>query len=469
MKFVRLLFIVAIVTINLVTNLQAQNIQIPQNALLKQLLRDSISVGHISISKTPIIPQPIEFSQNFQQLIKYHNSLFILIDGTGRVFKATKWNEKEVQFTRVDSTYYFGYNKGSRKLIINDTIFSFGGYGFWHFNGCLSFLTPHREWEMIQLNKEIPYYNINDLISSIANFDEINKELFFSAAPIIQQTVLNGIENDSFYVLNIANRNIKTLGKNIFTKSIFEKFIITKKVETPYGILFDDPLNDNRDFILNIKNNQIYTSNHRILQSLITSSAYALENVLFYKKGNLYVSTPPFDKVDSIKFDITQFKLDSAKLYEVENNRSLYKLNKNLFNIILFSSSIVVLFLFVIVIFFKMKKRKTKIKIEPGIQNDEILTPLEKQLLKDFITLIESKGNCSTDELNNLLGVGFKTNEIKKKARTDFVTKVNLKLMNYFQTQKDVIIRERSEIDKRSFLYSLEIKIINEIKKLLLY
>lgn len=445
----------------------SQEIQVLQNALLKHLLRDSIPVSHISISNTPLIPQPAEFAKNFQQLVKTGNSLYLFIDGTGRVYKVSKWDDQQVSFSRVDSTFYFGYNQGARKLIINDTLFSYGGYGFWHFNGCLSYFTSHKDWEMQPLNKDIPFFNVNNRYSSIVYFDSRKQDLYFSAAPIVQQTVVHGLENDSFYVLNTAKRNVQTLGKNLFDKAKFEKFIVAKQVETPYGILFDCPFDDNRDFILNLKDNEVYASEGRVLQSLIPSAAYASDNILFYQNGYLYVSTAPFNKMDSLNFDIKKFNKLENKIFVPVNTPDLIQgIEYNKFTLIVIG---LILFITVGYLFYTLlfKKRNVNEQIEQFNEQQELLSPLEKQLLKQFIGMVEEKGVCSTESLNNLLGVGYKTIEIKKKARTDFITKVNYKLRAHFSTQSDMIIRDRSDLDKRSYLYSIDREMIPQIKKLL--
>ncbi len=65
------------------------------------------------------------------------------------------------------------------------------------------------------------------------------------------------------------------------------------------------------------------------------------------------------------------------------------------------------------------------------------------------------------------MGVALKSIEIKKKARTDFITKVNHKLKQHFLLSDDIIIRNRSEEDKRSYLYSIDPDLIIKIKKML--
>lgn len=469
MLFSRELACVIVFVLNSIVVLKAQNIKVPQNAFLSHLLRDSSQIARIPLSKDPIIPQPSPFSKNFQQLIKSKSGLYLFIDGTGRIYKASNWDNSWVNFNRIDSTTFFGFNKGSQKFIIGDTIFSFGGYGFWHFNGSLSYFTSRKEWEMLPLNKEIPYYEIYDRISSISQFDLNDSQFYFSAIPIGQQTVINAPTNDSFYVFDIRTKSLRALGKRIISNDDYMRFADPHKVETPWGILVDSPFGDNRDLVLNIKDNLMYVSDNRILQQLIPSSIYANNNLLFYQNGYLFVSAFPFDKIDSIKFDFGKFKLLNKKIYS--NDRGLNELG--IFNkIFQYGVYILVLIISLLLsfIFYLYQRNKKNIKtekIQETTQLDELLSPLEKQLLKQFIIIIEKNNYCSTDELNNMLGVGLKSIEIKKKARTDFITRVNYKLKQHFSLSDDIITRERSEEDKRSYLYSISADLIVKIKMLL--
>jgi len=449
--------------------LSAQNVKVPQNALLNHLLRDTTSVVNITLSQDPIIPQPSQFARNFQQLVKSKTGLYVFIDGTGRIYKATSWDDNWVNFNRIDSTIFFGFNRGSQKFIIRDTIFSFGGYGFWHFNGSLSYFTSRKEWEMVMLNKEIPYYNLNDRISSIAQYDINNSQFYFSAISIGQQTITNDIANDSFYVFDIHTRNLRALGKRLISKGDMARFAEPHKVETPFGILMDSPFDDNRDYILNIKDNLIYASENRFMQQLIPSSTYTINNLLFYQNGYLFASSFPFDKIDSLKFDISKFKLLSSKIYSTNKVGAVIDIKSKIFQFGFYIlSTIVFILLFVIFYLFRAKKSSNKYSNhQDATKTDELLSSLEKQLLKQFISKIEKNQRCSTDELNNLLGVGLKSNEIKKKARTDFITKVNYKLRQHFSMSEDVIVRNRSDEDKRSYLYSISKDLIVKIKELL--
>jgi hypothetical protein len=190
---------------------------------------------------------------------------------------------------------------------------------------------------------------------------------------------------------------------------------------------------------------------------------------MFYQNGYLYASAYPFDRIDSLKFDIGKFKLLDTKIYSAKKKLAEFKINTLVtkYSITILVMIIVVL-LIVIGYLFQWKKKSKSLKGVPEkVQQEELLSPLEKQLLKQFISKIEKNKTCSTDELNSMLGVALKSIEIKKKARTDFITKVNHKLKQYFLLSDDIIIRNRSEEDKRSYLYSIDQELIIKIKKML--
>jgi hypothetical protein len=202
---------------------------------------------------------------------------------------------------------------------------------------------------------------------------------------------------------------------------------------------------------------------------LIPSSAYTSNNILFFQNGYLFVSSFPFSKIDSLKFDFRKFKRVDTAIYTVN------KTNKDNGFIDYFArysncilGGIISILLLLILYLLRIKNLQSKNdNILDLTHSAELLSSLEKQLLKQFIFKIEKNEFCSTIELNNLLGVSLKSNEIKKKARTDFITKVNFKLKQHFSVSEDIITRNRSEEDKRSYLYSIPKKIISEVKELI--
>ena len=89
----------------------------PQNQLLKHILSDTIPINNfipIGTGKNiQLLPLTGIFKNYYQEWIKGPTGFYIIIKGSGQVYKAQKWNENYVDFQRIDSTEYFGYNFGA--------------------------------------------------------------------------------------------------------------------------------------------------------------------------------------------------------------------------------------------------------------------------------------------------------------------------------------------------------------------
>ena len=431
--------------------IEAQVIRVPQNQLLKHILSDTIPINNfipIGPDKNiAILPLTGIFKNYYQDWVKGRNGFYVIIKGSGQIYKALKWDDSFVEFQRIDSTDYFGYNFGAINFFVNDSLLSYGGYGFWHRNGVLRYFDLQNEWDRIKLNKEQP-----SLTNDYA-FNKDQSKLFFYLNTSGNDAINEDPIIDSFYALDVQAKNIKTLGKaSIDMKPFTDKFSIL----TPYGRFYTNPINTGNNILLDIQNNRVYESinqgSNDYTQYLLKFCNDADKGVIFYQNGYMYASPSPFNKIDSIKFDITTFKKTNQKIY-TDLDTSQNEIPKAI-GIAL----IILLFTSVGYLFYKKNKlgqKKSKLNIEIK-ETDSLFTDLEKGFLKELINRSGKKSYCTTDEINNLLGVAQKTIEIQKKARTDFITRINQKYKDYFKKLDSLIVRERSEKDKRSFHYSID-------------
>ncbi len=166
MKSVLKLFLVIFL---LSFNVNAQSYKVPKSELLKFLFKTNSSIPDIT-SIDPVYPLlPIRETRlinHRHKLIKNKNGLYVLIDQTGRVYKASNETKDELEFTRIDSTYYWGYNGSSIDFSFKDTLFSFGGGGFWRINGQLRYYSKvFNEWNISPISEEIPTYDYINYLS----------------------------------------------------------------------------------------------------------------------------------------------------------------------------------------------------------------------------------------------------------------------------------------------------------------
>jgi len=444
------------------SKMEAQIIKVSQNELLKHVLRDTISIPHfihVGPSKnTPLLPLKGVFKNYYQDWIKSNTGFYIIIQGSGQVFKAQKWNDSVVEFQRIDSTEYFGYNFGSINFFLKDSLLSFGGYGFWHRNGVLRYFDNRNQWDRIKLNKEYP------ALTDEYSFNNDQSKLFFYLNLTGSDVVTDDPIINSFFVLDVRTKNVNTLGK---AKIDMKPFIDNFSILTPYGRFYTNPLNTGTNILLDIQNNTIYETiikgNNDYTQYLLKVSNDADKGIIFYQNGYIYASPSPFDKIDSIKFDINTFKKTNQKIYT-----DLDTLQNEIPNAIGIAL-IILLFTSVGYLFYtknKLGQKKSKLNIEIK-ETDSLFTNLEKGFLKELIYRSGKKSYCTTDEINNLLGVAQKTIEIQKKARTDFIIRINQKFKDYIKSEDALIIRTRSEKDKRSFNYSISVQHQKELKPII--
>jgi hypothetical protein len=71
------------------------------------------------------------------------------------------------------------------------------------------------------------------------------------------------------------------------------------------------------------------------------------------------------------------------------------------------------------------------------------------------------------EEINKVIGVVNRSNEIQKRMRSDLIGSINLKLNIITKDKKPVIDKQRSEFDKRSFEYFIQPTHMELVEKVL--
>lgn len=75
-------------------------------------------------------------------------------DGTQQVYELDTAGR---EFIRLDATFHRGYNFKAIRWFRNDTLFSMGGYGFWHTHAIYSYFNyESKEWHILQTSGEHP-------------------------------------------------------------------------------------------------------------------------------------------------------------------------------------------------------------------------------------------------------------------------------------------------------------------------
>ena len=99
--------------------------------------------------------------------------------------------------------------------------------------------------------------------------------------------------------------------------------------------------------------------------------------------------------------------------------------------------------------------------------NTKLFEEAELSLLKLIINNTESARLTSIEEINKVLGISKRSPEIQKKQRSDVVMGINQKYKFIYPDQDEIILKQRSEEDRRSFDYFIAFEKIESIKSLL--
>ena len=81
-------------------------------------------------------------------LVKEKRQIWIQPLGSGKLFEVKK-SLKGYELQRIDSTIHSGVNSNSYTFLLHDTIFQYGGSGFWHLRGIITYFSKQtHEWEL---------------------------------------------------------------------------------------------------------------------------------------------------------------------------------------------------------------------------------------------------------------------------------------------------------------------------------
>ena len=438
-------------------SVSSQDIVIQNKELLDYLetTKDRIStITHYNFYKNSIINIDNKQVKNKAQfLIKNGKGLFLLIDGTGQVYKISNQGSANLKFTRIDSTIFLGYNSNSIIFSYRDTLYSFGGSGFWRRNGQLRYFSDiNNEWNIQKINKEIPTLN------TLYYLDLKDKSIVYLQTPFIDPATDKRFNNYIVTKLKLDEKKNLELGK--LNKQLSNLFL-----ESPEYIFISVPFlngtlisfSPQNIFFLNYATNEVYKIAGGNVNEAINgnstgvkvSNAFAIKDSIYYTK-----SIDTTYKLYSFPISMNDFVKEPYPLYEPfeDEKKSLY----------FYIGGLCILLIGGSVFFVKKRKQKTtSTSIEPTTtvfkkeDNGIDFNPLELELITKMIEQSARGNHFSVEDINTSLGLNRKTLEIQKKIRTETINRINHKFKIKYNLSIDLIERIRSEEDRRYYKYMI--------------
>jgi hypothetical protein len=414
-------------------------------------------------------------------LIKDKKNIWIQPLGTGRLYSINKLAGL-YQITRIDSTIHSGASFYSYNFILRDTIFQYGGEGFWNFRGTITYFSKEtHQWELYPANRVVKsYFDSKSGIIAHINLQNANPKLYISNSVDFENfpNTINMNTTDSMYMYDINARNWTTLGK--IEPVSLKRFTNTNSHVFHFGdsLIYESELeffwlNFSKNITGRLTNNKntelraawlkmygnVKSQNFSPLQFNLGSDIYLIliseENGFNYTKINLKPSD--FDNAN-----ISPIYLNNGGFL----NFDLFKKRSNI-------SLLIIILLSCVIIYFSFKYLKNRKKLPKevvSILNNNFysaLTIIEKELI-DVLYQHHLKGEAiSTKLINKIIGVQQKDILTQNKSRSDYFIRINQKYKMSTQQTEPLIVKNRDKIDKRQYNYSLNNSYIQEIEKML--
>ena len=445
-----------------------------ESALLDIISKDTVNPLNIKLNgevfKFGITP----FTNSTISLLKNKKEIYIQPLGTGKLYQVKKEKEGKFHIERIDSTYFNGANFNAINFFMNDTLFQYGGDGYWHIRGYLTYFSyKTHEWELYNANRlVIAFEDGNNNL--VYNIDRKKRNLYLSNSflQVDFPASLNVESIDSVYKYNTQSRIWTTLGKtNPLLKAIIETkgalhyqmneySIIQNKLELIWADFDNNTFGKFKE-----RANSEFKENW--LSIYLNNTKY---NSLQFFLGNTFylIKIDAENKLTYNSFQITNDALDLSNQQPIyiPTNKFVQLLSHHIIDITLY----VILGLITIVIaIYWLKRRNTKNVLNKEVSNIlnnhffESLTVIEKELIEALYEFHLKGVFVSTKLINKIIGVQNKDVMTQNKNRSDYFLKINQKFK--FATHKELplIIKTRDGLDKRQFNYGLQEAYLSEL------
>lgn len=439
--------------------------------LFKQLnqLNQSTQVQLIHAGVT-LEPQSTELNKvnSSNNVFFKGGSLWVGINGTGKVYQL----DSNMNITRLDKTEYGGSSFGSADFILNDTLFSIGGYGFWNTNGAIRYFNQiTKEWDIIKSNISIPFANG---INAKSYFDPVKQKFHLVYSKYNPEYVASNLEKNTYcYYQCLDLKTKKWLEEPLVIHSkLTNAFSDLTFIQTlPNGVIVNSNYYSSTLFF-KFRDNKVYTLRDSKYTELIQ-----LKNKV--KNLALLSTDSAFYLYDLANDSLNQFSITQSDLTELPF--PLYISNQNYqfkWMDILFITLVILSVLFGILFYTYYRKYKKSKQLE---RNDKVytiesdkktindfiqnLTEIERQLLELLVKNNWNNINTSVNQINKILGTEKKDVKVQNNIRGEMINQINDKFSMYSSIIDKLIERQRVEFDKRYVEYFINEKLLLKFPK----
>ncbi len=417
----------------------------------------------------------------YSNIVKHKGKILIQPLGTGRLYEIVKENNT-YRSKRIDSTLHSGVNFFSKTFFTRDTLYQFGGLGFWNIRGLLTFFSQQtNQWELIQTNRDVPCFFDNSQDAVLQVYDEPSHPKMYLSNTykyLNYPQTFDIYGKDTSFVFDFNTKQWTALGKlNPELKRIllgknslylnFGKYQLIQSALEFYWINFENNSYGKLKSKYNGEIRQIWLRVYNN-ESNIGSSNFQMNvgNNIYFLKVN---------KNRNLEYEKFTFNEEMLDL----NNQDYIYSNKIDFIAIItdfldeFKTTLLILLsiiaLSIFVYSFQKRKKKLPKEVVSILNNNffNALTIVEKELIEELYEHHLKGEELSTKLINKIIGVQQKDTLTQNKSRSDYFIRINQKFKMATQYSEPLIVKQRDHSDKRQYNYSLNIAYIADIEDLL--
>lgn len=470
-----------------------------ERTFLDLILRDTIS------STICRLPKGMNFGiQNPDTgrlvLVKEGRTNQLLLEGTNRVYVPDTTRKKGL--TRIDSTFYTGDNFNFMAFRRRDTLFQFGGYGFWDTRDFFTWYRPwNHEWEIkVQtdyLQHQWTAYQYDRESDALYVMGRRFRGPFDDADQYIDSVYQFDFHRNKWINLGRISPELPWRVRPVNTSDLI--------AHTPLGLL----LRSEDNFILaDIVHNEYRSCSDDLSKKMSgrfspDTSDHKEKTIFIYLSDSLYLIEDRSGKsyVQGITLRLQDFvpAKSPSRMYASEGSGRT--------SIMIIAGAIIVL----VMVGIKLKKRTKKDSLDKNYDNDSLVgsmtvEPMTKNdskgsvsieqltqskghtehfgndTLNDFLshlneverTLVTAIVRSTIDEqkmdiqrINEIIGVSQKPMAIQKARRSLVIHQINRTFALTTGCSTELIRKERDLFEKRTYVYSADLDSAFELKKLM--
>lgn len=381
--------------------------------------------------KDTVLLNPIPIDYPAYSSIWYDGALHLTSERGGLVYRV----EKDTT-TRIDRSFQHRKQFQASQLVHRDTLFRYGGYGFWRANNFFTYFDKMtKEWEYyriegFQFPPEAyggPCFLLGDTFYS------------FGGREVDKFTGLEGQKNNDIWTFDFTTRKWTNLGKTAVNLSPYK---IVQKDSLFY--LFGHPQDTDHNLLVDLNNNQARFYKQSFTSANISKNepAFFRGDSLYYYKNNILYSAVLSENIFNNPQQVERLFFDQRTLFT--------------------NLTFVALLAFVIItlsyLWITYQRMRAPRLVRGGIRNNFDFYPLreEEELV---LGLLQSKLSATTEDILRVIGREELSNSQNNKRKADAIVEIN-KLMKQL-VGKTIIKTVKDPNDKRQVIYYYKRNLLN--------